>query len=187
MLRNRAKLTCVFILLTEVMCLSTQSQIIDLEKVIELDQLGLYEMGAVSELGEKIYSDRDWVLESGMMMEALQQGSKSVVVQQGNENSAFLTQQGDENLVGVLQNGDKNQYNGSLKGEDNLIRVLQLGNANKVFQDLEGTGMRLDVIQEGNNHEIFQVEKDGSMPAYQIHQEGTSGMRIIVEHENVFH
>jgi hypothetical protein len=152
-----------------------------------MDQLGLYEIGSADDSRERIYSDRDWGLFPVMMMEALQQGSKSVIVQQGNNNSAFLTQAGDRNLVGILQNGDKNQYDGSLKGEDNLIRVLQLGNANNVFQYLEGNGMRLDVIQEGNNHEIFQVEKNGSMPAYQIHQEGASGMRIIVEHENVFH
>jgi hypothetical protein len=155
-------------------------------QVLELDELGLLTKGIVTPMNgestpvisEYLSSNPDLLFFYGIP----EQGNTSVIYQEGDYNQAELNQAGNSNNFGLLQKGDNNQYDGTLNGDENLIRVLQLGNGNNVLQDLEGNGMQLDVIQEGNNHEVIQIEKDGSSPAYQIHQRGEHGMQITIEH-----
>ncbi|GAO30103.1 hypothetical protein [Geofilum rubicundum] len=156
------------------------------QQVLELDELGLLSKGIITPIDgestpaitEYLSTNPDVLFFSGTP----EQGNTSVIYQEGDYNKANLNQTGDSNNFGLLQKGDDNLYDGTINGDENLIRVLQLGNDNKVFQDLEGDGMQLDVIQEGNNHEVIQIEKDGTSPAYQIHQQGEHGMQITIEH-----
>ena len=155
------------------------------EEVIDLDQLGiLNEDGTIS---TSFYdTDRQIMMKARQRAENQRTGSYVYVEQQGNRNVTEWLQQGPNNTFKLKQDGNDNVHTGYLRGEDNLIEVLQQGNNNKLTQELEGTGIDLDVSQFGNKHELIHIEKSGTSPAYQIHQEGDHGMKIKIEHEKSY-
>ena len=160
----------------------------ELEEVAELNQLGLIHseeiMGAgQTKQNQAIQQDNYASLFPTGIPEI---GNVASMIQNGNNNDASLLQSGNGNNFGLLQDGNKNAYQGSLSGEDNLIRVIQRGNHNSVTQQLEGSQMNLEVLQEGNNHELIQTETAGNSPAYQVHQQGNNGMKVILNHEKVW-
>ena len=184
-----AKLRILFITLLLGLCYSgikAQEPEENTQQVLELDELGLLNKGIVTPIDgastpvitEYLSANPDLLFFRGMPL----QGNAAAIYQNGDNNQATLNQTGSSNNFGLLQKGDGNRYKGDLNGDDNLIRVLQLGNYNNVLQDLEGNNMQLDIIQKGNHHEVIQIEKDGTSPAYQIHQQGENGMKIIIEH-----
>ncbi len=174
--------TLVLLLLIVPVCLQAQTEEPEkLQEVIELEQIGQYDMNA----NEDLIQGRRELPDPSVTGQILSAGNQAVIIQHGDENSATLRQEGDRNHFGLYQYGMGNDYEGAMVGENNLIRVLQFGESNFVSQDLGGNDMRLQIIQEGNNHEVYQVETDGSAPAYQIHQTGEAGMKIIVEHQKV--
>lgn len=160
----------------------------EMEEVAELNQLGLIQseevMGAEQKRQHQALHQHDYarLFPSGIP----EIGNVSSMIQKGNHNDASLQQSGNGNNFGLLQDGNKNSYSGTLSGEDNLIRVIQSGNHNSVVQQLEGNQMNLEVLQEGNNHEFIQTENAGNSPAYQVHQQGNKGMKVIVKHEKVW-
>jgi hypothetical protein len=179
----------LIVLIILIFTISLQAQTTNqeqLEEVIELGQLKLLSKGIITPIGEKntpviteyFSANPDLLFFSGTP----ECGNTSVIYQEGDYNQTSFQQTGNRNNFGLLQKGDSNQYDGTINGDENFIRVLQLGNGNHVLQDLKGNGMQLDVIQEGNNHEVIQIEKDGTSPDYQIHQQGEHGMQITIEH-----
>jgi hypothetical protein len=180
MLRSK-KILFLMLLTIPVLMVAQTEESDDLQEVVELDQIGQYDIDADGDL-LNVISPLD---DASIANQNSPGGNHAVIVQHGNDNSAILSEEGDQNNFGIYQHGNANEYEGILVGENNLIRVLQVGESNFVSQDLGGNGMRLQVIQEGSNHEVYQVEKDGSAPAYQIHQTGEAGMKIIVEHQKV--
>jgi hypothetical protein len=172
----------LFLLILLPIQLFSQQENEQIEEINELRQLGLLngiilteDEGNTINLNELIrQGEYGLVLPEGLPAN----GNEGLIYQEGDYNQATLNQSGNSNNFGLLQKGDNNQYDGTINGDENLIRILQLGNGNNVLQDLKGDGMQLDVIQEGNNHEVIQIEKDGTSPAYQIHQQGENGMQI---------
>jgi hypothetical protein len=154
------------------------------QEVVGLKQLQMYDEIIISPQNFVNSTSSKQVLkfESMHFCPSLLHGNNISVFQQGNSNKADIYQQGNGDFD-LLQKGNNNNYRGIIAGEENLIRVLQLGNNNFVNQDLWGGAMNLKVIQEGNNHQLHQTEKDGSSPAYIIHQQGNSGMKVFVEHQ----
>ncbi|MFW6275676.1 MAG: hypothetical protein ACOC2M_03480 [bacterium] len=171
----------VMLLITPVLIVAQTEESDDIQTVVELEQIGQNDSDSDRDLFNIISPLDDAFMENQNSPD----GNHAVIVQHGDENSAILNQEGDRNHIGVFQHGDDNDYEGTVAGENNLIRVLQFGESNFVSQDLGGNDIRLKVTQDGNNHEVYQVEKDGSSPAYQIHQTGETGMKIKVEHQKV--
>lgn len=107
------------------------------------------------------------------------------ITQNGNGNTAEITQEGMRNAAEINQKGNSNNYQGSLTGEDNLIHILQTGSGNTVYQELYGYNIELQVIQHGSGNELIQIETAGNAPIYQVQQKG-EGMRIVIEHSAPF-
>lgn len=160
-----------------------------LEEIIELNQLDLLDSGGI--LGSEQVNGVNAGLVNTLNLEFAsddipEMGNVASIFQIGNNNNASLFQSGNRNNFGLLQQGDNNTYEGTLKGEENLIRVFQIGDNHSLSHDLAGNQMNLEFIQEGQDHDLTIIEKSGTAPAYKVHQQGNSGMKIVIENEKIW-
>lgn len=174
-----------------VMPLSAQQTQEQLDEVIELNQLDLLDSGGIigSEQsngnvnGTTLINARNFDFPSN---EIPAMGNVASIYQIGDNNNASFLQTGNRNNFGLLQQGNSNNYQGILTGEENLIRVFQIGNNHTLSHDLSGDEMNMEFIQEGQNHDLTIIEKSGTAPDYIIHQQGNSGMKVVIENEKIW-
>ena len=111
-------------------------------------------------------------------------GNVGVIDQLGNNNIAKLFQQGNQNRTYALQNGDENEINVSLIGDDNVFGIEQYGNGNSYVLNF---GRRLGVTHsntawcsDGNDLSLSQDGFSTTGPASVV-QSG-NGMEVNIEH-----
>lgn len=107
----------------------------------------------------------------------------SLILQNGNGNTAEADISGRYIGVDLTQNGNSNSYVGNLSGYLLISTMIQEGNNNLIEQYLKGSDMKYHIQQQGEGHELIQVEQ-GSGIGYSVTQKGTD-MKIRIEQEQV--
>ncbi|MCG6912930.1 hypothetical protein LJE86_03350, partial [bacterium BMS3Abin03] len=100
-------------------------------------------------------------------------------IQNGDINTAVLTQTGSGNNHYIYQYGNSNMFEGSVTGNNNSSLIDQIGNSNLVNQKLSGNDMTYILSQFGNNNEIVQVKNNQSAQKYEIIQNG-NGLQLVI-------
>ena len=106
-------------------------------------------------------------------------GNVAELIQNGNINTAVLTQTGSGNNHYIYQNGNSNMFEGSVTGNNNSSLINQIGSSNLVNQKLSGNDMTFILSQFGNNNEIVQVKNNQSAQKYEIIQNG-NGLQLVI-------
>lgn len=110
-------------------------------------------------------------------------GNVGVIDQFGNSNTTELFQQGNQNRTYALQEGNENEINVRLIGDNNVFGVEQYGNNNSYelnFEQAARAPLQHRVVQSGNNLSLSQDGFSTTGPASVI-QRG-NGMEVNIEH-----
>ncbi|WMN11011.1 hypothetical protein QYS49_36845 [Marivirga salinae] len=127
--------------------------------------------------------------------------NSAILVQLGDENSAFIKQAGLNTItakqVGIQnslylihsnfggqftlnQNGDLNHYNGELNGTHIEALITQNGNSNTINQQVSGDHLLYEIIQEGQHNSISHTSNKLSSSDLKIQQRGNK-MQLIIK------
>jgi len=127
--------------------------------------------------------------------------SKSIVIQVGDQNSAFIKQVGlhtaNIQQVGILntsnlvqsgfggqftlyQYGELNQYNGELNGSNIEVLITQNGSLNTINQQVSGDHLLSEMVQEGRQNSISHISNSLRAPNLKIQQRGNN-MQLIIK------
>ena len=101
------------------------------------------------------------------------------VTQIGLSNIAVMYQQGTRNSSALEQSGDGNIFGAWVIGTGNQLNVLQHGNDNVYMLDFVGDNLNHSVQQIGNGIEAIQT--GSARRPFSIEQRG-SGMSIRIDH-----
>ena len=110
-------------------------------------------------------------------------GNVGVIDQLGSNNFAELFQEGNQNRTYALQKGDDNRIDVSLTGDDNAFGVEQYGDSNSYelnFEQVARAPLQHRVEQRGNNLSLSQDGFSTTGPASVV-QRG-NGMEVNIEH-----
>ena len=145
---------------------------------------------AMNTIMERLHAGERVILDAHTVRGAGVGGNFAVVSQEGDDNTASVTQiglsniavmyqQGTQNSAALEQRGDGNIFGAWVIGTGNQLNVLQQGNDNVYMLDFVGHNLDHSVQQIGNGIEAIQT--GSARQPFSIEQRG-SGMSIRIDH-----
>lgn len=177
-------LSLIFFLIT--LPLFAQSRENMIERLLQMnssDEISLVQIN--SDPAGRYIADRSFRKNNSLSLTYAGPGNYSLIVQNGNVNTAEVNQKGYANYSDIYQTGNNNEIYLTMQGSNLSNSVEQSGDNNSIRQDLAGDAQKYIFSQKGDNNELIQTGCiSGKLSEFEIIQRGNNMKLIITNSSN---